>query len=216
MSERALVPMIRLDLLSVVATGRTWLTYLVVVAGMPLAAGAELAMPMATAGGLLLALTLFTMDDTYGLRALYGGLPLRRRTVIVGHYAVMALLVVAITVFGLAAAVVASRVQGTATSGLLFQVVATIGVESLLVGLFAPLYLAFGARRAAVVLMAAMMALLGIGILVSGFPEARRLASLLDGVAAESWLPGLVLLVGVVAFVVSCLVAIRIYERQDH
>lgn len=216
MSERALVPMIRLDLLSVVATGRTWLIFLAVVAGVSLAAGAEMAMPMAAAGGMLLALTLFTMDETYGLRALYGGLPLRRRTVIVGHYAVMALLVVATTLYGFAAAILAARLRGTESASLVLGLAPTIGVQLLLAGLFAPMYLAFGARKGAAVLMTAMMALFGVVMLAQDLPGVRRVGPLLAGLAAGPWLHIVMPAVGLVAFVASCLVSIGVYERQDH
>lgn len=75
MSDRALVPMLRLDLMSLGNSVRSWVPFLVIVAVVSALAGTELALPMAAAGGFVNATALFAADETYRLRQLYGGLP---------------------------------------------------------------------------------------------------------------------------------------------
>lgn len=218
MSDRTFVPMLRLDLRSLFATSKSWLLFLGVVLIVPLFAGAEMAVAMAAAGGLLTSMTLFALDETHRLKQLYGGLPVQRRTVIVSHYIVGALLILGFIGFGLLVGLGASVVRQQPLGDMGLAAAGTVGALFLVAAFTLPLYVRFGGRTAPVVVLSGMMLIIGGGILLRDVakwqPIVPQIAEALSG--AGAWLVVALPLVGLASLAASCLVSIAIYRRQDH
>ena len=84
MSE--LAPMLRLDLWTLVAARRTILVYVALVGALSVLVGSAVALPLAAMVAVMVG-TLLVRAPTDRIHLLYGTLPLRRRTVVVAHYA---------------------------------------------------------------------------------------------------------------------------------
>ncbi|MDO5498949.1 MAG: ABC-2 transporter permease [Propionibacteriaceae bacterium] len=218
MSDHALTPLIRLDLRSLFVTGRMWLVFLAVVSAVSLIAGAEMALPMAAAGGLLTATTVFATDETYRLRLLYGALPIRRRTVIVGHYLTLGLVTVGMVAVGFGVGATAAIVRGTSVADVAIGAAPALAVLLFMTALMVPVYVRFGTRAASIILVSALMGVFGIGMAIGDLPGVEPIAAQVLAVlsAADWWALAALPIAGAALLAVSCVISIGIYQRQDH
>lgn len=94
----------------------------------------------------------------------------------------------------------------------------TLTVMLVVAAVLIPAYVRFGARKAAMVLLTSMVGGIGLAIFVRDLPGVRPFLE--DAAAAlahvQPWMLALSPLVGIAALAASCLVSIRIYQRQDH
>ena len=140
---------------------------------------------------------------------LYDTLPLRRRTVMISHYLVSLAYLLAAEIV-VVPVLLLGEILGLRAGGDWWEAAsAAVGIMLVVFAFMVPVLIRFtDARGVAVLVVVAVVA--GVGIYLLG-----QLMSPLPGWVLAGW-PGLLLVAGVVAWVVSLLVAFRVYDRQGH
>ena len=151
----------------------------------------------------------FGLDGLEDADLLYDTLPLRRRTVMISHYLVSLAYLLAAEIV-LVPVLLLGEILGMRAGGDWWAAAsAAVGIMLVVFAVMVPVLIRFtDARGVAVLVVVAVVA--GVGIYLLG-----QLMSPLPGWVLAGW-PWLLLVAGLVAWVVSLLVAIRVYQRQDH
>ena len=151
----------------------------------------------------------FGLDGLEDADLLYDTLPLRRRTVMISHYLVSLAYLLAAEIV-VVPVLLLGEILGLRAGGDWWAAAsAAVGIMLVVFAFMVPVLIRFtDARGVAVLVVVAVVA--GVGIYLLG-----QLMSPLPGWVLAGW-PWLLLVAGLVAWVVSLLVAIRVYERQDH
>ena len=151
----------------------------------------------------------FGLDGLEDVDLLYDTLPLRRRTVMISHYLVSLAYLLAAEIV-LVPVLLLGEILGMRAGGDWWAAAsAAVGIMLVVFAVMVPVLIRFtDARGVAVLVVVAVIA--GEGIYLLG-----QLMSPLPGWVLAGW-PWLLLVAGLVAWAVSLLVAIRVYQRQDH
>ena len=149
------------------------------------------------------------LDGLEDADLLYDTLPLRRRTVMISHYLVSLAYLLAAEIV-VVPVLLLGEILGMRAGGDWWAAAsAAVGIMLVVFAFMVPVLIRFtDARGVAVLVVVAVIA--GVGIYLLG-----QLMSPLPGWVLAGW-PWLLLVAGLVAWVVSLLVAIRVYQRQDH
>ena len=149
------------------------------------------------------------LDGLEDADLLYDTLPLRRRTVMISHYLVSLAYLLAAEIV-VVPVLLLGEILGMRAGGDWWAAAsAAVGIMLVVFAVMVPVLIRFtDARGVAVLVVVAVVA--GVGIYLLG-----QLMSPLPGWVLAGW-PWLLLVAGLVAWVVSLLVAIRVYQRQDH
>lgn len=149
------------------------------------------------------------LDGLEDADLLYDTLPLRRRTVMISHYLVSLAYLLAAEIV-LVPVLLLGEILGIRAGGDWWAAAsAAVGIMLVVFAVMVPVLIRFtDARGVAVLVVVAVVA--GVGIYLLG-----QLMSPLPGWVLAGW-PWLLLVAGLVAWAVSLLVAIRVYQRQDH
>ena len=149
------------------------------------------------------------LDGLEDADLLYDTLPLRRRTVMISHYLVSLAYLLAAEIV-LVPVLLLGEILGMRAGGDWWAAAsAAVGIMLVVFAVMVPVLIRFtDARGVAVLVVVAVVA--GVGIYLLG-----QLLSPLPGWVLAGW-PWLLLVAGLVAWAVSLLVAIRVYQRQDH
>lgn len=149
------------------------------------------------------------LDGLEDADLLYDTLPLRRRTVMISHYLVSLAYLLAAEIV-LVPVLLLGEILGMRAGGDWWAAAsAAVGIMLVVFAVMVPVLIRFtDARGVAVLVVVAVVASVGIYLL-------GQLMSPLPGWVLAGW-PWLLLVAGLVAWVVSLLVAIRVYQRQDH
>lgn len=149
------------------------------------------------------------LDGLEDADLLYDTLPLRRRTVMISHYLVSLAYLLAAEIV-VVPVLLLGEILGMRAGGDWWAAAsAAVGIMLVVFAVMVPVLIRFtDARGVAVLVVVAVIA--GVGIYLLG-----QLMSPLPGWVLAGW-PWLLLVAGLVAWVVSLLVAIRVYQRQDH
>lgn len=149
------------------------------------------------------------LDGLEDADLLYDTLPLRRRTVMISHYLVSLAYLLAAEIV-LVPVLLLGEILGMRAGGDWWAAAsAAVGIMLVVFAVMVPVLIRFtDARGVAVLVVVAVVA--GVGIYLLG-----QLMSPLPGWVLAGW-PWLLLVAGLVAWAVSLLVAIRVYQRQDH
>lgn len=205
----AVARMVRLDLHSVAPYRRQLLLFIAIAVVMGISVESpSRVLPMVTVYAVLIASYPFAVADKDDLDTLYGVLPLTRRVVLLGHYAVAVSIFLAAALTGTVLALLFSRLREISVAGIELAVLLTVswGVFTAIVSIQFPLFVRLGYSRARLLAIMPFAALLAAGIVV-----APRLHS--GGKPGPVWF-GLVLAAGALALVVSFVVAARIDPRR--
>ena len=172
-------------------------------------------LPMLGVGFAVLPLQLFTADEAYGLRRLYGALPLRRNDVINSRYLLNVIFLV-ISIVLVYAMVLAS---GQADEpGMLLAPIWMGIVLVLFPAMQVPMAVKFGSRKAMWAIVVPYAILMAIGYLAMSQPRAKD--ALLDALAWASTHPVGITAIGVAVAIAllatSWVISQRIYAAQDH
>lgn len=151
----------------------------------------------------------FGLDGLEDADLLYDTLPLRRRTVMISHYLVSLAYLLAAEIV-LVPVLLLGEILGIRAGGDWWAAAsAAVGIMLVVFAVMVPVLIRFtDARGVAVLVVVAVVA--GVGVYLLG-----QLMSPLPGWILAGW-PWLLLVAGLVAWAVSLLVAIRVYQRQDH
>ena len=149
------------------------------------------------------------LDGLEDADLLYDTLPLRRRTVMISHYLVSLAYLLAAEIV-LVPVLLLGEFLGLRAGGDWWAAAsAAVGIVLVIFAVMVPVLVRFtDARAVAVLVVVAVVA--GVG----GYLLAQ-LVSPLPGWVLAGW-PWVLLVAGLVAWAVSLLVAIRVYQRQDH
>ena len=149
------------------------------------------------------------LDGLEDADLLYDTLPLRRRTVMISHYLVSLAYLLAAEIV-LVPVLLLGEILGIRAGGDWWAAAsAAVGIMLVVFAVMVPVLIRFtDARGGAVLVVVVVVA--GVGIYLLG-----QLMSPLPGWVLAGW-PWLLLVAGLVAWAVSLLVAIRVYQRQDH
>ena len=149
------------------------------------------------------------LDGLEDADLLYDTLPLRRRTVMISHYLVSLAYLLAAEIV-VVPVLLLGEILGMRAGGDWWAAAsAAVGIMLVVFAVMVPVLIRFtDARGVAVLVVVAVVA--GVGIYLLG-----QLMSPLPGWVLAGW-PWLLLAAGLVAWAVSLLVAIRVYQRQDH
>lgn len=149
------------------------------------------------------------LDGLEDADLLYDTLPLRRRTVMISHYLVSLAYLLAAEIV-LVPVLLLGEILGMRAGGDWWAAAsAAVGIMLVVFAVMVPVLIRFtDARGVAVLVVVAVVASVGIYLL-------GQLMSPLPGWVLAGW-PWLLLVAGLVAWAVSLLVAIRVYQRQDH
>ena len=149
------------------------------------------------------------LDGLEDADLLYDTLPLRRRTVMISHYLVSLAYLLAAEIV-VVPVLLLGEILGMRAGGDWWAAAsAAVGIMLVVFAVMVPVLIRFtDARGVAVLVVVAVIA--GVGIYLLG-----QLMSPLPGWVLAGW-PWLLLVAGLVAWAVSLLVAIRVYQRQDH
>ena len=149
------------------------------------------------------------LDGLEDADLLYDTLPLRRRTVMISHYLVSLAYLLAAEIV-VVPVLLLGEILGMRAGGDWWAAAsAAVGIMLVVFAVMVPVLIRFtDARGVAVLVVVAVVA--GVGIYLLG-----QLMSPLPGWVLAGW-PWLLLVAGLVAWAVSLLVAIRVYQRQDH
>ena len=149
------------------------------------------------------------LDGLEDADLLYDTLPLRRRTVMISHYLVSLAYLLAAEIV-LVPVLLLGEILGMRAGGDWWAAAsAAVGIMLVVFAVMVPVLIRFTDARGVVVLVVVAV-VAGVGIYLLG-----QLMSPLPGWVLAGW-PWLLLVAGLVAWVVSLLVAIRVYQRQDH
>ena len=151
----------------------------------------------------------FGLDGLEDADLLYDTLPLRRRTVMISHYLVSLAYLLAAEIV-VVPVLLLGEILGMRAGGDWWAAAsAAVGIMLVVFAVMVPVLIRFtDARGVAVLVVVAVIA--GVGIYLLG-----QLMSPLPGWVLAGW-PWVLLVAGLVAWAVSLLVAIRVYQRQDH
>lgn len=151
----------------------------------------------------------FGLDGLEDADLLYDTLPLRRRTVMISHYLVSLAYLLAAEIV-VVPVLLLGEILGIRAGGDWWAAAsAAVGIMLVVFAVMVPVLIRFtDARGVAALVVFAVVA--GVGIYLLG-----QLMSPLPGWVLAGW-PWLLLVAGLVAWAVSLLVAIRVYQRQDH
>lgn len=151
----------------------------------------------------------FGLDGLEDADLLYDTLPLRRRTVMISHYLVSLAYLLAAEIVVVPVLLLWELLGMRAGGDWWAAASAAVGIMLVVFAVMVPVLIRFtDARGVAVLVVVAVIA--GVGIYLLG-----QLMSPLPGWVLAGW-PWLLLVAGLVAWAVSLLVAIRVYQRQDH
>lgn len=91
------------------------------------------------------------------------------------------------------------------------------GVVSILMAVQAPLQVKYG-HVAGRIVMLVLAGAVGVGVVVAAVVGASAMAALAEGFdpSVLTWLPLVLVFVGLLAWLISYFITRRIYERQDH
>jgi membrane protein len=149
------------------------------------------------------------LDGLEDADLLYDTLPLRRRTVMISHYLVSLAYLLAAEIVVVPVLLLWELLGMRAGGDWWAAASAAVGIMLVVFAVMVPVLIRFtDARGGAVLVVVAVIA--GVGIYLLG-----QLMSPLPGWVLAGW-PWLLLVAGLVAWAVSLLVAIRVYQRQDH
>jgi len=149
------------------------------------------------------------LDGLEDADLLYDTLPLRRRTVMISHYLVSLAYLLAAEIVVVPVLLLWELLGMRAGGDWWAAASAAVGIMLVVFAVMVPVLIRFtDARGVAVLVVVAVVA--GVGIYLLG-----QLMSPLPGWVLAGW-PWLLLVAGLVAWAVSLLVAIRVYQRQDH
>ena len=149
------------------------------------------------------------LDGLEDADLLYDTLPLRRRTVMISHYLVSLAYLLAAEIVVVPVLLLWELLGMRAGGDWWAAASAAVGIMLVVFAVMVPVLIRFtDARGVAVLVVVAVIA--GVGIYLLG-----QLMSPLPGWVLAGW-PWLLLVAGLVAWAVSLLVAIRVYQRQDH
>ena len=149
------------------------------------------------------------LDGLEDADLLYDTLPLRRRTVMISHYLVSLAYLLAAEIVVVPVLLLGEFLGMRAGGDWWAAASAAVGIMLVVFAVMVPVLIRFtDARGGAVLVVVAVIA--GVGIYLLG-----QLMSPLPGWVLAGW-PWLLLVAGLVAWAVSLLVAIRVYQRQDH
>lgn len=149
------------------------------------------------------------LDGLEDADLLYDTLPLRRRTVMISHYLVSLAYLLAAEIVVVPVLLLGELLGMRAGGDWWAAASAAVGIMLVVFAVMVPVLIRFtDARGVAVLVVVAMVASVGIYLL-------GQLMSPLPGWVLAGW-PWLLLVAGLVAWAVSLLVAIRVYQRQDH
>ena len=151
----------------------------------------------------------FGLDGLEDADLLYDTLPLRRRTVMISHHLVSLAYLLAAEIVVVPVLLLWELLGMRAGGDWWAAASAAVGIMLVVFAVMVPVLIRFtDARGVAVLVVVAVIA--GVGIYLLG-----QLMSPLPGWVLAGW-PWLLLVAGLVAWAVSLLVAIRVYQRQDH
>ena len=151
----------------------------------------------------------FGLDGLEDADLLYDTLPLRRRTVMISHYLVSLAYLLAAEIV-VVPVLLLGEILGIRAGGDWWAAAsAAVGIMLVVFAVMVPVLIRFTDARGVVVLVVVAV-VAGVGIYLLG-----QLMSPLPGWVLAGW-PWLLLVAGLVAWAVSLLVAIRVYQRQDH
>ena len=151
----------------------------------------------------------FGLDGLEDADLLYDTLPLRRRTVMISHYLVSLAYLVAAEIVAVLTLFLGEFLGLRAGGDWWAAASAAVGIALVIFAVMVPVLVRFtDARAVAVLVVVAVVA--GVGGYLLG-----QLMSPLPGWVLAGW-PWLLLVASLVAWAVSLLVAIRVYQRQDH
>ena len=149
------------------------------------------------------------LDGLEDADLLYDTLPLRRRTVMISHYLVSLAYLLAAEIV-VVPVLLLGEILGMRAGGDWWAAAsAAVGIMLVVFAVMVPVLIRFTDARGVVVLVVVAV-IAGVGIYLLG-----QLMSPLPGWVLAGW-PWLLLVAGLVAWAVSLLVAIRVYQRQDH
>ena len=149
------------------------------------------------------------LDGLEDADLLYDTLPLRRRTVMISHYLVSLAYLLAAEIV-VVPVLLLGEILGMRAGGDWWAAAsAAVGIMLVVFAVMVPVLIRFTDARGVVVLVVVAV-VAGVGIYLLG-----QLMSPLPGWVLAGW-PWLLLVAGLVAWAVSLLVAIRVYQRQDH
>ena len=172
-------------------------------------------LPMLGVGFAIVPLQLFNADEAYGLRRLYGALPLRRRDVINSRYLlnVSFLLIAVVLVYAM---VLASGQAGE--PGMLLAPI-WMGISlSIFPAVQVPMAIKFGPTKAmwTIVVPVALLMVIGYVIMSSPGAQAALAPALTWAIANPAGITGIGALLAIIGLVASWLITQRIYAAQDH
>ena len=149
------------------------------------------------------------LDGLEDADLLYDTLPLRRRTVMISHYLMSLAYLLAAEIVVVPVLLLGELLGMRAGGDWWAAASAAVGIMLVVFAVMVPVLIRFtDARGVAVLVVVAVVASVGIYLL-------GQLMSPLPGWILVGW-PWLLLVAGLVAWAVSLLVAIRVYQRQDH
>ena len=151
----------------------------------------------------------FGLDGLEDADLLYDTLPLRRRTVMISHYLVSLAYLLAAEIVVVPVLLLWELLGMRAGGDWWAAASAAVGIMLVVFAVMVPVLIRFTDARGVVVLVVVAV-VAGVGIYLLG-----QLMSPLPGWVLAGW-PWLLLVAGLVAWAVSLLVAIRVYQRQDH
>ena len=149
------------------------------------------------------------LDGLEDADLLYDTLPLRRRTVMISHYLVSLAYLLAAEIVVVPVLLLWELLGMRAGGDWWAAASAAVGIMLVVFAVMVPVLIRFTDARGVVVLVVVAV-VAGVGIYLLG-----QLMSPLPGWVLAGW-PWLLLVAGLVAWAVSLLVAIRVYQRQDH
>lgn len=210
-------PMMRFDARVIAGSLRTLALMLGLIAALSLFATTTWAMPMAGAVAIMLTVGLFSADTTYRLTLLHGALPVRRSTVMSSHYLVAFTAFTGVIALTTVLSALSTIWTGQPITDVWFAGLGLFGLLSLITAPQFVLQVRFGPKAVRFTMI--LVAVLVFGIIgVVALLGDRFTAALSAGVSEQTanWLPWVIAGIGLVTWVVSYLIARRIYQQQDH
>lgn len=210
---RNIGPMLRLDLAGLTSL-RTTLVVIGVLALVSVLGGPAAAASLLSMLAMFVSLLVLGRDDKGGVPMLHGALPVTRRTVVTAHYLVGGGAFAAAMLAAVLGAVASGAVSGAPWAGDVVGSLATVCGAALYVALALPAQLRYGFAGVWYTGLAVFGTLVVLSAAVShlGVDVPSTAVSLGDRPVATS---AVLLAVTGLAWLVSWLVACRVYERKD-
>ncbi|MFT3888430.1 MAG: ABC-2 transporter permease [Arachnia sp.] len=205
--------MLRLDAFNLISLRRVVPIYGVLVVAFAVMWGGVMALPLVAALGVMTSTVLFCSGPADRRNLLSGTLPVRRRVVMLSHYAIVAVGTVLVAALTVVVTLAADTLRRRPDEGLLAAGAATCGGVFLVLSVLLPLQVRWGGDVARWVAMPASLVLVIVLTLArdAGWAPAPAQTAGFDAVA-----PWGLLVLGLAALSVSWAVAVKVYERQDH